>query len=210
MGIIERKERERKQRREDIILAAESIFFSRGFESTTMDDIAEKAELSKGTLYLYFKSKEDLHMAVAIKAVGLMSNMSAGIEKQNLSGIDKLVQLGLAFIEFSRTYPDHMNSILFLEGLDFQKISLSISDLRAMIYRDSPVKLVMDFIRQGVEEGSIRNDIPPAVIANTLWMQMLGVIQIAVLKKSLFEMIESTPEELYKNHIELVLNGIRT
>ena len=67
----------------------------------------------------------------------------------------------------------------------------------------------MDFIKQGIKEKSIRNDIPPAVIANTLWMQMLGVIQIAVLKKSLFEMIELTPEALYENHIELVLNGIK-
>ena len=37
-----------------------------------MDDIAEKAELSKGTLYLYFKSKEDLHMAVARRAIILL------------------------------------------------------------------------------------------------------------------------------------------
>ena len=148
-------------------------------------------------------------MAVAIRAIGLMNTLTADIKKMKVSGIEKLVKLGLAFIEFSRKFPDHMNSILSLEGLDIQKISLSISDLRALIYRDSPVKLVMDFIRQGVKEASIRDDIPPAVIANTLWMQMLGVIQIAVLKKSLFEMIDMTAEELYENHIELVLNGIK-
>ncbi|MEO8168159.1 MAG: helix-turn-helix domain-containing protein, partial [bacterium] len=60
MGIIERKEREKEHRREDIIAAAQKIFFEKGLPSATMDEIAEAAELSKGTLYLYYKSKEDL------------------------------------------------------------------------------------------------------------------------------------------------------
>ena len=88
MGIAERKEREKQQRREEIMQAAEEVFFSKGFEKSTMDDVAEKAELSKGTLYLYFKSKEDLHMAVARKAINLLRipvltlsvNMLAGLK----------------------------------------------------------------------------------------------------------------------------------
>ena len=56
MGIAERKEREKLQRRNDIIDAAERLFFQHGFETPTMDDVAREAELSKGTLYLYFKS----------------------------------------------------------------------------------------------------------------------------------------------------------
>jgi AcrR family transcriptional regulator len=72
MGIAERKEREKQQRREEIIRAAEQVFFSKGFDRSTMDDVAEKAELSKGTLYLYFASKEDLHMAVARKSIHLL------------------------------------------------------------------------------------------------------------------------------------------
>ncbi|MDL1893205.1 helix-turn-helix transcriptional regulator, partial [Sphingobacteriales bacterium CHB3] len=52
MGIIERKEREKEQRREEIVTAAEKIFFEKGLAIATMDEIAEAAELSKGTLYL--------------------------------------------------------------------------------------------------------------------------------------------------------------
>ena len=61
MGITERKEREKLQRREDILNAAERVFFSKGHKNSTMDDVAEEAELSKGTLYLYFKSKEGFY-----------------------------------------------------------------------------------------------------------------------------------------------------
>lgn len=60
MGTHERKEREREHRREDILDAAQHVFFEKGLPTATMDEIAEIAELSKGTLYLYYKSKEDL------------------------------------------------------------------------------------------------------------------------------------------------------
>jgi TetR/AcrR family transcriptional regulator len=50
MGITERKEREKEQRRNAIIDAAEKIFFTKGMDNSTMDDVAEEAELSKGTL----------------------------------------------------------------------------------------------------------------------------------------------------------------
>ncbi|MCK5408322.1 MAG: helix-turn-helix transcriptional regulator, partial [Candidatus Krumholzibacteria bacterium] len=60
MGIAERREREKEQRRIDIIDAAERVFFSKGWQAATMDDVAEAVELSKATLYLYFKNKEEL------------------------------------------------------------------------------------------------------------------------------------------------------
>jgi TetR/AcrR family transcriptional regulator len=210
MGISERKEREKLKRRADILEAAESVFFSKGFEKSTMDDIADEAELSKGTLYLYFKSKEDLHLAVAVGAIGLMDDLTKEIGNMKYTAMEKLVKLGWAFISFSKEYPDHMGSILKLEGIDLEKTSFSLDDLKKVIYTRSPVRLVMEFIEQGIEEKSIRSDIPPLLIAHTLWMQLLGVIQIVALKKGLFEMLELTPEALYKNHIELVLNGIKS
>ena len=60
MGIAERKEREKEHRRNTILDAAEEVFFSKGINLATMDEVAERAELSKGTLYLYFKNKEEL------------------------------------------------------------------------------------------------------------------------------------------------------
>ena len=209
MGIAERKEREKQQRREQIILAAEKVFISRGFGQATMDDIAESAELSKGTLYLYFKSKEDLHVTVAVKAIDLMNRETSEIKDMEGNAVQKLVKLGWAFIDFSKKYPDRMKSILFLEGLDMQRISMSVSDLRSVIYKGSPVALVMEFVEQGVKENSIRKDVPAGIIANTLWVQMLSVIQLVTRKKGLIEMIGITPEKLYESHFELVLNGVK-
>lgn len=210
MGIAERKEREKQQRRDEIVTAAEHVFFSKGFDSATMDDIAEKAELSKGTLYLYFKSKEDLHTEVAHKATAMLSEAMAGIEKMKGNAIDKLVSMGRATIQFSQRFPNHMKSIVFLEGFELQQVSFSASEFRDVIYKESPVGMVVKIIEQGVTEKVIRNDIPPLVIAHTLWMQMISVMRFVTGRSAMFEMLELSPAALYESHFELVINGIRS
>lgn len=57
---LSRKERERLFRRQEIVNAAREVFALRGFTAATLDDIAERAEFGKGTLYSYFESKEEL------------------------------------------------------------------------------------------------------------------------------------------------------
>ena len=210
MGIAERKEREKQQRREEIIQAAEKVFFTKGFDKSTMDDIAEHAELSKGTLYLYFKSKEDLHMAVARKAIGMLNSITDGVNKMQGNALEKLLHMGRACIEFSNSYPDHMKAIMTLEGFELQSISLTIEEMQDMIYKESPVGMVIQIVEQGVAEKLIRSDIPPPMIAHTLWMQVLSVIRFVIMKKSLFEMLDLSPAQVYESHFELVLNGIRS
>ena len=67
MGVSERKERERERRREDILDAAEKVFFEKGIDLATMEDVALTAELSKATLYLYFSSKEEIYFAIFVR-----------------------------------------------------------------------------------------------------------------------------------------------
>ena len=61
MGSSERKEKEKEIRRKDILDAAERIFFTKGYRSATMDDVAKEAEYSKRTVYVYFSSKEQIY-----------------------------------------------------------------------------------------------------------------------------------------------------
>ncbi|MCP4310493.1 MAG: TetR/AcrR family transcriptional regulator [Bacteroidetes bacterium] len=210
MGIAERKEREKQQRKEEIIEAAEQVFFSKGFEQSTMDDIAMKAELSKGTLYLYFKSKEDLHMAVARRAIILLRSITLKATEQAGNAIEKLQRMGWACIEFSGSNPDHMKAIMTLEGMETASISYTTSDVQNLIYNESTVGTVIQVVEQGVAEKIIRSDIPAALVAHTLWMTVLSVIRFVSMKKELFKMLELSPAKIFESHFELVLNGIRS
>ena len=60
MGIKERREREKSERRESILKAAIRVYDKEGYHAITMEKIAEAAELSRATLYLYFKTKDEI------------------------------------------------------------------------------------------------------------------------------------------------------
>jgi len=67
MGIKERKEREKERRRQQIMVAAKRVFSDKGFSRATMEDIAKEAELSAGTIYLYFKNKDELCASLTLR-----------------------------------------------------------------------------------------------------------------------------------------------
>ena len=69
MGIQERKEREKERRRQQIMVAAKRVFVEKGFAGATMEDIAREAELSAGTLYLYFKNKNELYASLTLRVL---------------------------------------------------------------------------------------------------------------------------------------------
>jgi AcrR family transcriptional regulator len=66
MGIRERKRREKERRRQQIIAAVRRVLLVKDFGSATMADIAREAELSSGTLYLYFKNKNELYASLSV------------------------------------------------------------------------------------------------------------------------------------------------
>jgi AcrR family transcriptional regulator len=209
MGIAERKEREKQQRREEIVLAAETVFFSKGFDLSTMDDIAEEAELSKGTLYLYFKSKEDLHMAVARKAVRLLKSVTLEAAERDGNALEKLGRMGRACIDFSRKHPDRMKAIMAQEEMKPQTLSVTANDVQELIYKESTVETVILVVKQGVKEKLIRADIPELLVAHTLWMTVLSVVRFVTLKPGLLEALELSQDQILESHFEMVLNGIR-
>lgn len=210
MGIAERKEREKQQRREEIIKAAEKIFFSKELDGVTMDDIAAEAELSKGTLYLYFKNKEMLHVEVARRAIRLLNTFTSKAAEQVDSAIEKLGQMGLATIQFSRTHPDQMKAIQNLMAKDPGSADLTSGEVQSIVYGDSSVGMLIQVVEQGMRDREIRADIPAPLVAHTLWMQMMSVIQFVNTEQALIEILELSPEKVFEIHFELVLNGIKS
>ena len=65
MSIQDRREREKEQRRNDILKAAEKLFLSREYDNVSMNDIAREAGISKGTLHYYYPSKDELIYDIA-------------------------------------------------------------------------------------------------------------------------------------------------
>ena len=125
MSIAERKEREKEQRRNDILSAAEKLFFARGYDNVTMDDIAKVVELNKATIYLYFKDKESLFFAVVLRGVRILNEMVMEREGKAKTGCDKLREIGHAYFSFAKKYPDYNRTYNYFYSGRFDMASLT-------------------------------------------------------------------------------------
>ncbi len=208
MGTAERKEREKQHRREEILAAAENVFFAKGFLKATMDDIAKEAELSKGTLYLYFKSKDDLHIEISRKAMIILKEQTTAASEGGGSSIEKLQRMGWAAIRFGENHPKHMQAILTMDEIQKESISIDAGGVKEMLFKGSTVGTVLQIIEEGIAKGDIRSDISPVLVAHTLWMSVISVLRFVEKKASLLEFLEIEPEMVFKSHFDVILNGI--
>ena len=209
MGIAERKEREREQRRNLIIDAAERIFFKKGLENSTMDDVADEAELSKGTLYLYFKSKEDIQLAIAMRGSDILKEMMQKHLSKNKTGYENLLELAEASIDFSGKHKHYYEFFLFLQIARFDQLNIDESRIIKYLIEQSPLAIVLECVKKGIADKSLRTDIPADIFAATLWSQLLGVLIVINYKKNLYRVFGLDGEDIIKTHLELVSTGGR-
>ena len=106
MGVIDRKEREKVEMKRQILDAARSLFLEQGFEKTSIRNIAEVIEYSAGTIYLYFKDKNEILFALHVEAFGtLMQAMQIGIMNET-EPFERLVSLGKHYLKYAFENPE--------------------------------------------------------------------------------------------------------
>jgi len=180
MGIPERRLREKEKRRNDIIDAAEQVFFSKGYEWATMDDVAERAELSKGTLYLYFRSKEDLYLGITLRGLEILQDMFLDAVRRNGRGIDQIYAIGQAYCDFARKHRNYFNSLMRFHSDIIGRITeASLSESHSLEGK-KVLEICAQALSQGIEDGSIRQDIDPLKMAIILWGQTTGILQLSM------------------------------
>src|SRR4030067_544194 len=102
-----RKEREYLVRRREILSAAEKVFAAKGFFPTTMNEIAHKAEFGTGTLYKYFKSKEDLYFTLIdekIEEINRLVKAELSQKSSAMERIEKVLRFQFEFVERNRDF----------------------------------------------------------------------------------------------------------
>jgi TetR/AcrR family transcriptional regulator len=152
---ISRKEREYLVHRGEILSAAEKVFAAKGFFPTTMSEIAETAEFGTGTLYKYFKSKEDLYFTLIDEKTDEINRLVKSELLQKTSAIErikKVLGLQLEFIERNRDF----FRIYTSEGSRFEwtvKDELGKGIHEKMV---TYIHILAEVMNQGIEGGEFR------------------------------------------------------
>lgn len=115
MSTTARREREKQQRRESIIDAAEKLFFSKGYDNVSLNDIAQEVELNRATIYLYFENKEALCFAVLLRGVRLLNKM---VKKNVETATDtqKINAMGKSYFTFFALYPQYFQVYYYFQS----------------------------------------------------------------------------------------------
>lgn len=178
MGIAERREREKKIRQENAIEAAMELYNEEGYHSITMEKIAERSELSRATLYLYFKTKDDIFIS------GIETNTSyfEGIlqelfDNKEFFKENLLERLWECFQIFYKKNPVIFNAALYFNQNDIIR-NLS-EELRARLYESGSraVRLQHKIVEYGVKEG-IFIKCNPMTLSEVIWSCFLGITQL--------------------------------
>jgi len=211
MGTAERKEREKLQKRINIIDAAERVFFSKGYDTAKMEDIAEEAEFSKGTLYLYFKSKEELYFEIVSRAEKTLYDLFEKAIVDEPNGLCRVRAIGEAFMKFYTDYPDYHSALMFDQA---KEACLPDIDICEMVHKDMKKHangLLVAALQSGIEDGSIRADINPSLIAMVLWGESLGVMQLVKQKGALIaHSFQQNPEDIIKEFFEFTFRALKS
>jgi AcrR family transcriptional regulator len=163
---IPRKEREYLAHRGEILSAAEKVFAAKGFFPTTMSDIAREAEFGTGTLYKYFKSKEDLYFTLIDEKVEEINQLVKAELSQKRSAIERIKKvLGLQF-EFIEQNRDFFR-IYISERNRFEWTVKD--DLGKGIYEKmvTYINLLAEVMKQGIDEGELKS-LNPLDLAHAL------------------------------------------
>lgn len=178
MGVVERKEREKQLRREQILAAGEKLILSKGLQYTTMDEIAKESELSKGTLYLYFESKDDIFLTLVNRSLRALVD----ILKKNLENTgkpeEKTKTLCMSYFEFYQTNRNHFKLMNFFEKHEGFEAS-NEDKLKELLALEADVwNVVIAVIDEGKEKGIFTASIDSFEAALVLWSVSNGIIQM--------------------------------
>lgn len=177
MSLVDRKEREKDQRRNYILNAAEKLFFSKGYDNVSMNDIANAVELSKATLYLYFKDKESLFFAIVLRGARILNTIYIERSKLDTTGIKKIKAMGQGFAEFTKRYPDYFRMLCYSGSERFS--AADNDDAKEILELVSKnIELISEAFKEGMEDGTVRNDLDPLEVAIYLCATRLSILNL--------------------------------
>ncbi|NBC03305.1 MAG: TetR family transcriptional regulator [Bacteroidetes bacterium] len=182
MGTIERKERERKRRKDRILNAAISLIEEKGFEKTTMEEIAERAELSKGTLYLYYNDKASLYQAIKKRALQFLHDQFLEILQKDMPGAKLVHKMMLSFLDLINENTTFTKAMMLYGKKNDREDEAADHTIQedCIQLENELLMLIVRSLQIGVQDGSIKNRLDPKLLALQIGFQMNGMIQFCL------------------------------
>ena len=195
---VDRKE----LRRAELIAAAMTVFKRDGFTSAKIDDVAKQASTAKGTVYLYFKSKEELFEAVLLDRMTPVVEMIENVAREFSGPASELLERQIRF-GYENLVNGEMRYVLRMLIADGARFPNQVQ-----FYHDKILKRIMAALMKTIENGVARGEFK--VSPNPHVAQVVcGPLLIAAVWKLVFDDIEKMDLDIHFNtHLDIILRGL--
>ena len=209
MGLEDRRRREKERRRSAILSAARKMFFEKGFKDVTVEDIAKKAELSKGSIYLYFKSKEEIYTHILLSDIEKFNKNSSHLFQDGKTAAMLIHELAVIYVDFflndNELFRIMMNFMLHIQDM---KLEESVNQ-HLIEATNNTVKIIETILNYGIEQGEFPADINLRQTRNAIWGFLNGIISL-----HLFTGKEMNREEkihtTVRESLTIFIDGLKT
>lgn len=193
-------------RRQQILLAAEIVLLKEGIENFTIDQVISHAQIAKGTVYKYYKSRDHLFAEMSVKSVDMLftsfKSAIVGID----SNIEKIEAVIKSCYQFYRNYPQYYGLLSYFERAD-------ISANEQQQYMEISMQLQV-FIEKIIDEGKSSGEITTSVSAKfidfIIWSSTVGMIQFIENKKNLIPDFKAVNQQhLINDFAKLITAGLK-
>lgn len=207
--ISERRQEERDRRRAEILDAAEALYAEVGWDAVTMDQVARRARLSRALVYVYFRDKSDLHLALVERALDTLRERFEAARQRKATGLEEVEAIGWAYLAFARDLPHCFDACARFEARASSD-GVQPNEIACMAAGHRVHETIVASLNRGVADGSIRADIgDPYVTSLALWAFSHGVVQIAATKSGQME-IEGIPvQRFFDQAISMALRTLK-
>ena len=204
MGIAERKEREREGVKDLILNAAREIFLTEGYENTSIRKIASKIEYSPGVIYLHFKDKNDLLLALHDKAFECKMEALFHSTGHIADPLERLRQIGLGYLQYGIDNPQDYE-LMFILSCTMETLAT-----KEEFWKDGAmaIGLVKETVKACMDAGYFRKDINLDEASLMLWAQVHGLVTLYTKERlNIYDTIDN--KELLFRSFNLFFNVVK-
>ena len=206
MSTKDRREQEKENRRQVILDAAEAIMQANGIHGLNVDLIAHETQLAKGTIYLYFKNKEEILATLSLKGRVLLFQAFQKEVKKYESPIEKLKAIVQAAYIFYKENP-LLNDLVSLYEANSQLVETP--ELQAA--SENITKFVVEIAQKAKDEGSLNPNINPHHFTVCIWGMTIGMTQLMKVRGKIFEeSLNISEQDLLDSYVQILENGMKT
>ena len=221
---MSRRQQKKERMRNIIITAAQEAFTEQPYDTINMEQIAEKALLSRATIYNYFDAKETLYLEVGLKTWREMQKAIPLLIEPDPTGMDKIMKLApigfygvlenpLGYDILRRFMENNNQAETSIEEIyrkhttqELEKLPATNDTVQLRYFHELQkyVQIWVDIIQQGQKDGSIRDDVPPIHLSQITFMYFAGMLEQLVLQREALKFTEFPIE----NAIEILIDNL--